>query len=88
MAKMYTEGKIQIFSKLLLLCSAFVRLVQGYLKAKNDLNFYLLLNFCESHTAQAFLSILGSLVQGQCPEQCNIWWCSLFFLGQNLPWFI
>ena len=44
------KGEIWIFSKLLLLHFAFMRLVQGHLKALNHLHFSLLLNFHESNT--------------------------------------
>ena len=44
------RGEIQIFSEPLLLHSAFMRLIQGHLKASNHLSFSSLLYFCEPYT--------------------------------------
>ena len=49
MDEMYTQGKIQIFSELLFLHSAFRRLGQSHLKALNHFSFPSLLYFHESH---------------------------------------
>ena len=71
----------------------FILIIQGHLKAFNQFLFYSFLCFCESGEAQVFLYLLkiGSLMQGQCPEQLFRQSSSLsthLCRGRVLPWFV